>query len=697
MKASETSLLNLFSSIKQFTIPIYQRRYDWSKQECKELFDTILKAGKDNEGKECFIGSIVYVKDGVYQATAFNNVLIIDGQQRLTTITLLLKAITNYMEENNIKKIANEMTSNEIINEYLINEHKEGERNYKLVLTKSDKESLFSVIKSREYPQDYSENIKENYDFFSDLLKENDINEIFNGILKLSIIDVSLDPRYDKAQQIFESLNSTGKALDQSDLIRNYMLMGLDKTKQDEIYTNYWYPMEEAFSKSEYDSIFDSFLRDYLTIKTNIIPKFGDIYEAFKKYSYGRDTKELISNVNKYSKHYINLHLETEEISELRQAIINLNELDVAVAYPFLLVVYEDYSNQKINKNEFLEILTLVENYVFRRSICGIPTNSLNKTFATLHKKINPDSYVESVKVNILLLEKYRNFPNDEEFKEQLMVKDIYNYKKTKYLLRKIENYHRKKELIDPGNYTIEHIMPQKADLTPEWRKELGDNWKLLHEKYIHTLGNLTLTEYNSELSCKSFKYKKGIEGGFDHSPLFLNNYLAKLGSWSEKEINERAELLAAISVNLWERPKLPKEILEKYLPETSHEKINYNLEVYGTLEENMPMRGIYDALKESILDINDDVREEFKKLYIAYKTKTNFVDVIPWKNKLVLTLNIPFNKINDPDGKCKDITGTGRWGNGDTRISLYSIEDIPYAIEMVNQSYNYIKNNNKR
>jgi uncharacterized protein with ParB-like and HNH nuclease domain/predicted transport protein len=693
MKASETSLISLLSSVKQFTIPIYQRTYDWSKQECKELFNAILKAGKNNEQKEYFIGSIVYVKDDPYQATAFNKVNVIDGQQRLTTITLILKAIQEHMKKKNIPKIADDTSSEEIEKEYLLNIDKDEEKHYKLILTRSDKETLFNVLKSREYSKDYSENIRENYEFFTNLLEEHDIDEIFRGILKLSIIDVSLDPRYDNAQLIFESLNSTGKALEQSDLIRNYMLMGLDKKQQDEIYTEYWYPIEEAFSESESDSIFDAFLRDYLTIKTNTIPKFGDIYEAFKKYSLDKKTRELVADVSKYAKHFVKIHLEKEEDVDLRQAIKDINELEVNVSYPFLLCVYEDFINEEITKEDFLKILKLIESYIFRRSICGMPTASLNKTFSRLYKKVNKDNYVESVQASILLLDKYRSIPNNEEFRTLFVEKDIYNYKKVKYVLRKLENSGRKKELVDPDNYTIEHIMPQKEDMTEEWKTELGENWEKIHERYLHTIGNLTLTQYNSEYGCKPFLEKRSMRGGFSQSPLFLNAKLKSLQNWGENEIKQRADDLVDTAINIWSLPSLTKEILNKYAPESKEEKINYELQDYGTLDEGMPMRIIYDKLSKEILLISNSIREEYKKLYIAYKTKTNFVDVIPWKNKLVLTLNIDFDKIKDPEKKCKDITGQGRWGNGNTRLAISSIEDIPYAIKMIKQAHNEVTN----
>jgi len=597
------------------------------------------------------------------------------------------------MKKENIPKIADDTSSEEIEKEYLLNIDKDEEKHYKLILTRSDKETLFNVLKSREYSKDYSENIRENYEFFTNLLEEHDIDEIFRGILKLSIIDVSLDPRYDNAQLIFESLNSTGKALEQSDLIRNYMLMGLDKKQQDEIYTEYWYPIEEAFSESESDSIFDAFLRDYLTIKTNTIPKFGDIYEAFKKYSLDKKTRELVADVSKYAKHFVKIRLEKEEDVDLRQAIKDINELEVNVSYPFLLCVYEDFINEEITKEDFLKILKLIESYIFRRSICGMPTASLNKTFSRLYKKVNKDNYVESVQASILLLDKYRSIPNNEEFRTLFVEKDIYNYKKVKYVLRKLENSGRKKELVDPDNYTIEHIMPQKEDMTEEWKTELGENWEKIHERYLHTIGNLTLTQYNSEYGCKPFLEKRSMRGGFSQSPLFLNAKLKSLQNWGENEIKQRADDLVDTAINIWSLPSLTKEILNKYAPESKEEKINYELQDYGTLDEGMPMRIIYDKLSKEILLISNSIREEYKKLYIAYKTKTNFVDVIPWKNKLVLTLNIDFDKIKDPEKKCKDITGQGRWGNGNTRLAISSIEDIPYAIKMIKQAHNEVTN----
>ena len=686
MKADEANLLEFMNGPKQFIIPIYQRTYSWSLKECKQLWDDIIKAGKDEKISSHFLGSLVYIKKGLYQISTIPKLLLIDGQQRLATISLLLSALTEVL-----KPSINEMSSDKLKNYYLINRDEE-EKRYKLILTKSDKEALFKIIDNKELSDEDSQRIKENYEFFVEQISINHIEDVLKGLNKLIIIDVSLDRERDNPQLIFESLNSTGLELTQADLIRNYVLMGLEKQEQDNLYNDYWSTMEKRFGYAKYSALFDRFMRDYLTIKTEKIPNIKDVYSAFKLYAQNfKDIKELVADIYKYSKYFVNIALEQEQDNGIKTVFSDINILKVDVSYPFILQIYEDYKQERITKEEFIQILKYIESYVFRRAICGIPTNSLNKTFANLYKEIKSENYLERFKAALLLKDSYRRFPRDEEFKEQLIVKDVYNFRNRNYLLRKLEN-HNRKELVSVESYTIEHIMPQNKNLSNEWKEELGESWKEIHDKYLHTIGNITLTGYNPELSNKPFKEKRDMEGGFADSPIRLNQSLAKLEHWNENEILNRARTLVDLAVPIWECPELEEEVLNNYksIEKEKLEKI-YTIEDHPHLVEGEAMRPLFEELRKRILNLDSSVKEDILKLYIAYKTTTNFVDIVPQKNRLRLSLNMQFDEVNDPKGICKDVTDKGRWGNGDVAVGISNFEELDYIMFLIKQAFDKV------
>lgn len=687
MKADETKLLKFMNGPKQLVIPIYQRTYSWTLKECRQLWEDIIKAGNDEKIASHFLGSIVYVEKGLYQISTIPKLLLIDGQQRLTTISLLLSALTKVL-----KSPINEMSSDKLKNYYLINRDEEKEKRYKLILTKSDKETLFKIIDHKELSDEDSQRIIENYEFFAEQISRRDIEEALRGLNKLVIIDVSLDRERDNPQLIFESLNSTGLELTQADLIRNFILMGLEKQEQDNLYNDYWSLMEKSFGYARYSALFDRFMRDYLTIKTGKIPNIKDVYSAFKLYAQKfEEIKVLVADIYKYSKYFVDIALEKEADNEIKVVFSDINILKVDVSYPFLLQIYEDYKQERITKEGFIQILRYIESYVFRRAICGIPTNSLNKTFANLYKEIKSENYLESFKAALLLKDSYRRFPRDEEFKEQLIIKDVYNFRSRNYLLRKLEN-HNRKELANVESYTIEHIMPQNENLSDAWKQELGENWKEIRDKYLNTIGNLTLTGYNSELSDNPFKKKRDIEGGFSDSPIRLNQSLAKLEHWNEKEILKRAKILSDLAVQIWNRPNLDQETLNNYKAiEKEKPEKKYTIEDHPYLAEREPMRPLFEELRKRILNLDSSAKEDILKLYVAYKTTTNFVDIVPQKNRLRLSLNMRFDEVNDPKEICKDVTDKGRWGNGDVEVGLSKFEELEYIMFLIKQAFDKV------
>jgi uncharacterized protein with ParB-like and HNH nuclease domain/predicted transport protein len=684
MKATEANLLEFIKKSNQFSIPIYQRLYSWTEKECGRLWNDIMTVGSKNIPSH-FIGSIMYIEKGLYQISKPEPLLVIDGQQRLTTISLLLEALARKIGDNEVEGFS----ARKIRNYYLINPLETGDRKYKLLLSQNDRNTYISIIEQREYPKESSIRIKNIFEYFTskiDKLSENDIQNLCLGLLKLFIVDISLNRDQDNPQLIFESMNSTGKDLSQADLIINFMLMILDVDIQKRLYEDYWRPMELEFGQEAYDSHFDSFMRHYLTMKTGNIPKISEVYEEFKKYFYNsrRDNEEELKELKKYAAYFCAMALDKEEDKELKEAFSDLRELKVDVSYPLLLELYNDYKMGVLSKEDFIKIIRLIESYVFRRAVCGIPTNSLNKTFATFGKSIIKEKYLESVKAHFIKMTSYRRFPNDEEFKKELECRDLYNFRSRSYLLRRLEN-HDRKERVNVSEYTIEHILPQNTNLNHDWREALGPDWEKIQQKYVHTLGNLTLTGYNSEYSDKFFTDKRDMKGGFRESPLKLNRGLANLDTWKEETILQRAENLSKEALKVWQYPQLDQTILDQYRKK-EETLTEYSIDSYEYLKEGKA-KNLFERFRKEVLSLDSEISEEYLKLYIAYKLETNVVDVVPQKNKLKLYINIKFNELNDPKELCRDVSQINHWGNGDVEVILESEEEIGYVIGLVRQA----------
>lgn len=634
MKAVENQLLPLLEGKKQFIIPIYQRTYSWTYEQCEQLWNDIIRAATDKEVSGHFVGSIVYIQHGLILAGNVMPLLIIDGQQRLTTITLLLIALAKTVKES---KAPLSVSHEEIYDSYLINKHGKDEQRYKLLLTQSDKDTLIQLVDDPNWTK--STKIKsrliENYLFFETQICQSgvDLSALYAGISKLIIVDISLNKDYDKPQLIFESLNSTGMDLSQADLIRNYVLMGLDNEEQIKLYKSYWYPMEQSFRHADDPYQFDRFMRDYLTLKQGTIPNIDKVYASFKTYQHSKTDipiKEIVADIYRYAQYFVNMAFLQEEDREIRRILYDINTLKVDVAYPFFLEVYDDYVNQRLPREDFIAILKLVESYVFRRVICGIPTNTLNKLFATITREIDKEYYLESVQAAFLSKDSYRRFPRNDEFRAALVVKDVYNFRSRNYLLRKLENYGHKKEPISVEGYTIEHIMPQNERLSAAWQQELGPNWKEVQARYLHTIGNLTLTGYNSELSDRPFQEKRDMEGGFADSPLHLNKSLAKLQYWNSEEIEKRAQMLADLAVKVWPIPILFLEQMSRYNKQVQKASL---AEVVGPIEH--PLAGFIPA-GFKIVQISGKHFHSFRKVgneWVQYSNGKNAWYAISWEN----------------------------------------------------------------
>ena len=449
--------------------------------------------------------------------------------------------------------------------------------------------------------------------------------------------------------------------------------------------------MEQDFGQNAYSSQFDGFMRHYLTVRTGDIPREREVYEAFKDYSRTTPVREagiesLVKEIRTFARYFCALALGREQDAALSLAFQDLREMKANVAYPFLLELYYDYANDTLSAADFASAVRLVEAYVFRRAICTIPTNSLNKTFATFRKALNKDRYLESIQAHFLTLPSYRRFPSDEEFSRDLRTRDLYHFSRRSFWLRRLEN-HGRKERVPVDEYTIEHILPQNPDLPAAWKQALGADWQRVQQEWLHTLGNLTLTGYNAEYSDRPFAEKRDMTGGFNQSPLKVNAGLGQLDAWDEAAIQERAGGLADQALDVWPAPKLDAATLAAYQPEKVQTTSGYTIDDHPHLLAPA-RREVFEAFRKEVLALDPCVNEEFLKLYVAYKAETNFVDVIPQAKRLKLSINIAVAEINDPKRLCKDVTNRGRWGNGDVEVSLKSIDELPYVMGLVRQAY---------
>ncbi len=677
MEADATTLLNFIKGNQknQLVIPIYQRLYSWEKEQCKELWDDIIKIGGDDKMDGHFIGSILYVLDGITHSD--NALLIIDGQQRLTTITLLLTALRDHWSDKR----------KEIEDHYLINSDKDGDKKFRLILSESDKDTLLSLIdKDRRKPSEPSSKIVENFKLFEEWISNTDkLETIFKGLEKLMIVEIALEKGKDDPQLIFESMNSKGMELTQTDLIRNYIVMETEIEKQEGFYNKYWRAMEEEFKQNE--KWFDRFVRHYLTIKTRDIPNINKVYAALKDYRQkeGIGIEDLLKDLQKYCGYFCQIVFNKEVDKDLNKALGFLVDLEMDVIYPLLLELYSDYSDGVLSKADFRRSIALIESYICRRAVCGLSTNSLNKVFPSFTKHIQKDEYFKSLKVHFGYLTEKQRFPNNDEFKDCFITIDFYRFKKNTYFFERLKNFDRK-ERVYTHEYTTEHIMPQTlTEDTKEWEKDLGENFQEIHDKYLHTIGNLTLTGYNPEYGNRSFQEKRDMEKGFKDSPLRLNQSLRDLESFGEEEIKKRANDLADLALKIWTYPNLDAETLEKYKPKKDKkEKEVYDLSSYKFSSHS---RELFDILSKEIKALDEKIVENFNQDYISYKFSKNFVDIVVQTKDLKLYLNMKFNELQDEKNLARDMTNKGHLGNGDIEVKLETKENIPYCLGLIKQA----------
>ena len=571
MEARNSNLDNLIKlNDIQFVIPVYQRNYDWTEKHCKVLLNDIIEAGKNK--KEHFIGSIVYVTDNK-PATSVKELIVVDGQQRLTTITLIYLRLYKLLEE-----IGNQSLKNKIYEQYLINKFADTpDKKIKLKPTANNDKALKHIYDNIKISFNEKSNIIDNYIFFENNITKSNYEEVLEGLANLIFVDMALDRKYDDPQRIFESLNSTGLALSQGDLIRNYILMKLNSQQQIEIYENYWeYIEKDAKDESKNENMVSDFIRDFMTSEYNKIPNKNRVYEEFKE-KYPIDDFNKIKNdleiLKEYAGYYNKLlNPKNENDKDISLKLDNIKSLEVNVSYPFFLKIYKDYNDKIIDKKTFIYIIELIESFVFRRFICDVPTNGMNNTFMALYKQIDKNNYIKSLEEYLCRLEFSQKFPKDEEFISKFKEKNIYEsiaQKKKMYLFNRLEQG-LGNEVVDfsKTDLTIEHIFPQNPD--ENWKKDkdgspedaLSEEEYNLMENNLHKIANLTLSANNGALGNKTFKEKKYMnvnngKQGFIHSNLWLNEYLKQIEEWKPKNIEERFDKIKERFLQVWKYPNV--------------------------------------------------------------------------------------------------------------------------------------------
>ena len=594
MKGDAQPLIKFFDgSDKRFIIPLYQRNYDWKEDNCEQLFQDLLKMHHSNR-KSHFFGSIV---SSIQAGT--EDRFIIDGQQRITTVSLLLIAMVNAFKVGDIQATDGKLVD-KIFKRYLVDEYQEDERKVKLKPIKKDMDAFDALLYKPKEQYLKGSNVTRNYEFFYDKIVKSGLtmDELFETIKKLEVINIKLDED-DDPQLIFESLNSTGLDLSEADKIRNYLLMSLAPAEQDDLYTRYWNPIEES---TKYDP--SSFVRDYLTMKQGKIGRIDKIYFIFKEYAENEriGRAELLEEMHHYAKIYSQIDNANMGTEKINRKLNQVRTLDSTVAYPFYMAFFDYAEKNGLSDEEKYRVLDIVEAYWARRIICNLPSNALNKVFATLHRDVlnNMNKAVEGTNPTYtevliyLLLKKGRSsvFPKDDEVKEDFATRQVYKMPANlrMFILERMENRDSKEchdvvKQLTEKTISIEHIMPQT--LSDKWKDALGEEWERIHQQYLHTMANLTLTGYNSQYSNLAFLEKRDMEKGFNDSAFRLNNYVKSCNQWTEVEMKQRQHDLLEVFMRLWPMPSTTFEPAKREIESASIEDDDYEFTFSEYMERN--------------------------------------------------------------------------------------------------------------
>ena len=693
MLAVNSFFRKLINGSVQFLIPVFQRDYTWGEEECTQLWCDVLDAAKHTSDQGHFMGSVVYIAAEESMAT-FNRWIVIDGQQRLTSLTLLLAALRNYIADTHWLGTGNDSPTVERINQYfLLNPLESGDRHRKLVLRRADDDTLGALVSGANKPERPSQRILDAYALFRGLVEKIDPDTIYRGVNKLVVVDVTLQRGTDNPQLVFESLNTTGVRLSQADLIRNFVLMGLPEGEQTNLYDKYWSSIESSFRDSQ--ERLDSFARDYVAQKTKVTKQTrGDrIYAEFKMHFGNRPVggwenilHDMTLDAGNYAAFTLGRNLEGEVAEALRN-IRRLGEV-AAILVMKLYRCFEDKSGQ-FSEEDFLESLALIEDYLLRRAICGYQTRGYWSVFARIALKIRQENPLQSLKIALHMQPDNYSFPSNEEFREALLGGDLYRLQICRHLLERLENGGTN-EVVDVSKLSIEHIMPQNENLREAWQEMLGPDWAHVQKNYLHKLGNLTLTGYNSKYSDLPFEDKKNMpEHGFICSPLRLNRWVGEQEKWTDQQMKTRGESLAMRALQVWRELEVePKALSEARLLELEER-------VKGQDIKDVPMlpnaKQLFEVLRLQVLELGDVVELPEGKS-ISYHAPYFFLEVLPRTYYLTLLLSSDYNEIVGPS---KIVQDASEWRflvnskhEGGVIAHIEKEEDIDTVMGFVEQAF---------
>ena len=695
MKAIDQPFTKIINGTMQFVIPVFQRDYRWTETDCEQLFKDIIAIANDPSDRGHFIGSVVYVSTGDTSA-AFTRWLLIDGQQRVTTLTLLLTALRDHIKKTKWKGSEESPTVKKIEAYFLKNVQEEGHREHKLVLRRHDQQTLCELLDGEKVPDEYSERIKENYDFFREQLVETDPDDVYKGIGRLIVVDVTLDRGSDDPQLIFESLNSTGLDLSQSDLIRNFILMRLEETEQTRLYEAYWSKIEGLFRGSE--KTFDAFVRDYMALKTqaNKQEKAKEIYQAFRRIFAELTTElgglePLLDEIYRFAKYHAAFSIGNNLFRDLAESLGRVRQL-VDVPAPLVMTLFDCHDRLgTLSVAEFNDALQLIESYVFRRAICGEQTRGYWQTFANFAYRIDPQDPLTSLKVSMKRSRDSYRFPNDEDFHRELLQRDLYGLRVCRFMLERLENFGTN-EPTDTSDYSIEHIMPQNEKLSLKWRQMLGVDWKAIQQTWLHRLGNLTLTAYNSKYSDRPFDDKKTIDGGFEDSSVRLNKFVRQQKKWKEKEMKKRGEKLADRALQIW--PALDVDQTAVEAAEQAELKELAAKRDVSKIPMSNRARKLFELLRPRIAEIDSEVVELAETKSVSFHAPSFFLEILPRRHFLVLLLPLDFSELEDPAGIGKDTSERKFFVHakyeGGVSVRIRCDDDVEQALPIIRRAYTF-------
>ena len=652
MQAINRRFTEIINGNRQFLIPVFQRDYSWTAEQCLDMWNAILGASNSSEDGGHFMGSIVYIATDSIGA-AFQSWLVIDGQQRLTTLTLLLTALRDCIAEAEWSGSDDSPTAKKISAYYLKNEHESGQRSYKLVLRRTDNATLQALVDGMDVSDlkhRASEKVVDTYEFFKSLLQrpDCDFDQVYQGISKLSVVDVTLERRLDNPQLVFESMNSTGVDLSQSDLVRNYLLMGLDDSEQTRLYNKYWSKIESFFQASR--NAFDWFLRDYIALQTKSTrqTRSDRIYDVFKSFwQHGGNTslEELLEDMTRVARTYASfLGIAPMQRPWLVDAMGNMRSLNTTQGL-LVMRLYDCHQKELLSQDEFVSAIRLIESYLLRRAVLGLQTRAYWSLFARIAHEIDPERAFQSLQVAMARLRDNNRFPTDEEFVRSLLELDVYELRVCKHILDRLENANQK-EPSPVHEYSIEHIMPQKIEDVPEWQQMLGSGWQEVHTIWLHRLGNLTLTAYNSTYSNRPFQTKKEIKGGFQQSAVRLNEYVRAKEQWTETEIKVRGELLAEQALDIWPyHDANDAHIQEADVQDLRKRAAESNVDV---LEVSDEVRILLEKVLIQVRELGDII-EVIEHKSVCFYGPNFFAELLPMGYRLRVLLPLDFNEVENP------------------------------------------------